>query len=168
MDLKLPDDIVETAGICQNCFIKFNEIDEYEVKAQTLQQDLIQLFNSKAVKSEKETEFLAEIDEVTEIFVGDEEIVVGEEVFEERKKRSYRKKKNPDEGLLVIESGGEKFYQCDVCFKFYKDRYKLKNHKNTHGEERNFGCAICGATFKTVNTLSSHKRLHEERTFCEW
>lgn len=30
-------------------------------------------------------------------------------------KRSYKRKKNLDEGLVVVEVDGEKIYQCEIC-----------------------------------------------------
>ena len=46
--LTLPADIIETAGACQNCFIKFNEIDEHQMIADKIQLELVGLFNSNS------------------------------------------------------------------------------------------------------------------------
>lgn len=70
-----------------------------------------------------------------------------EDVFddENRVKRQYRRKKNLDEGLIVGEVDGMKIYQCDVCKKWCKDRYKLKAHRAIHTTERSICCNECGS-----------------------
>jgi hypothetical protein len=187
MSLKLPQDIIDSAGVCQNCFIKFNEIDEHQVIAQNLQNELIGLFNSCAtsvsvLKEEDADQEIIEhiVDEssLAELdYVGDEEIVVSQEVIEHEipfqtkqitPKRQYHRKKDPDEGLILVEIDGNKLYQCDICQKVCKDRYKLKNHKDTHQTERNICCNECGAMFKTIGCLYSHRKLHKERQYNDW
>lgn len=56
--------------------------------------------------------------------------------YETGQKRSYRRKKNLDEGLIVVEVDGAKIYQCEVCKKLCKNRYKLKTHREIHTTER--------------------------------
>lgn len=195
MSLKLPQDIIESAGVCQNCFIKFNEIDEHQVIAQNLQNELIGLFNNCSstisVQMKEEDQDQEVIEHVIEEgslaeydYVGDEEIVVSHEdiqhvmqipmpmpmqqVKQITQKRQYHRKKDPDEGLILVEIDGNKLYQCDICQKVCKDRYKLKNHKDTHQTERNICCNECGAMFKTIGCLYSHRKLHKERTYHDW
>lgn len=186
MSLKLPQDIIDSAGVCQNCFIKFNEIDEHQVIAQNIQNELIGLFNScsttiSVMKEEDQEHEIIEhiIDETTlaELdYVGDEEVVISHEdieiPYQQTKrltpKRQYNRKKDPDEGLILVEIDGNKLYQCDICQKVCKDRYKLKNHKDTHQTERNICCNECGAMFKTIGCLYSHRKLHKERHYHDW
>lgn len=175
MSIKLPNDLIQTAGICQNCFIKFNEIDEHQLCISKIQNDLIELFNvtqsnsidSKIDVKPKEIEFLNEHEGESEQMLL--EVYANEETFSDgveeytcevidddyedntenkasvRKKRGPKKKKNLDEGLIMVEVDGRKMYQCEICQKVCKDRYKLKNHKETHNEERNVCCTECGA-----------------------
>lgn len=83
-------------------------------------------------------------------------------------KRSYKRKKNLDEGLIVVEVDGEKIYQCEICKKLCKDRYKLKTHREIHTSTRNVCCTECGAMFKTLTCLYSHKKIHRERIYHQW
>lgn len=54
----------------------------------------------------------------------------------------------------------QKFYQCDICNKVFKDKSKLKSHREIHTDQRNVVCPDCGKRFKTTNCLRNHKRLH--------
>lgn len=209
MGLKLPMDIIESAGVCQNCFIKFNEIDEHQIIAEKIQMELLGLFNSNSttfteVKEEEEqeednvkvemgvNEDLAQNHEILEeYYVGDEEVVVADEEYEEYPKESkymtnvitkiegiktspggtkrpYQRRKNPDAGLLMVYVDGIKLYKCDICERVCKDRYKLRNHRETHQTERTICCNECGAMFKTLGCLYSHRKLHKERTYHDW
>ena len=163
MNIKLPNDLIESAGICQNCFIKFNEIDEHQAIVDKIQQDLLVLFNTtqtNAQDTKTDVKLLEEEVEVAEVYVNDEEILTDDEylmkdikpqlegvykIEEIKKRRGPKKKRNLDEGLIMVEVDGFKFYQCDVCRKVFKDRYKLKIHKETHNVDRNICCNECGA-----------------------
>lgn len=83
-------------------------------------------------------------------------------------KRSYRRRKDLDEGLIVVEVDGQKIYQCDICKKVCKDRYKLRTHREIHTSTRDVCCNECGAMFKTLTCLYSHKRIHRERIYHQW
>lgn len=85
--------------------------------------------------------------------------------LENNEKRAYKRKKNLDEGLIVVEVDGEKIYQCDVCQKLCRDRYKLKTHREIHTTERTVCCNECGAMFKTLTCLYSHKKIHRDRVY---
>lgn len=37
-------------------------------------------------------------------------------------RRSYKRKKNLDEGLTVVEVDGQKIYQCEICKKLCKGK----------------------------------------------
>lgn len=161
MGVKLEPDLIDTAGICQNCFIKFNEIDEHQTIAERIQNDLLVMFNSTRVMDTKHDVKLDDSVEVTEVYVHDDEHYSENEQYlqetddfddnhdneqlHNRKRRGPKKKKNLDAGLIMVEVDGLKLYQCDICQKVCKDRYKLKNHKETHSIERNICCTECGA-----------------------
>jgi len=162
MSIKLPNDLIESAGICQNCFIKFNEIDEHQTIVEKIQHDLLTLFNTTQTNSQDTKVDIKVADEdveVAEFYVNNEDVLSDEEYFvndikpqretddleENKKKRGPRKKRNLDEGLITVEVDGFKFYQCEVCRKVFKDRYKLKIHKETHNMDRNICCNECGA-----------------------
>ncbi|KAG5667269.1 hypothetical protein PVAND_015256 [Polypedilum vanderplanki] len=182
MGIKLELEVIETSGICQNCFIKFNEIDEHQLIINKIQNDLLELFNATQANicdTKTEAKIVNEVeDEILEVFVQDEiyseqeeficetieddEAMIGTNV---KRKRGPKKKKNLDEGLIMVEVDGQKMYQCEICQKICKDRYKLKNHKETHNVERNICCTECGAMFKTLSCLYSHKKIHKARIY---
>lgn len=87
---------------------------------------------------------------------------------ERSEKRSYKKRKDLDEGLTVVEVDGAKIYQCDICKKTCRDRYRLKSHREIHTAERTVCCNECGAMFKTLTCLYSHKKIHKERVYHQW
>lgn len=194
MGLTLPTDIIETAGVCQNCFIKFNEIDEHQMIADKIQLELVSLFNSnsatvsdvkvettndESIKMENQVESY-EVEEIIEEYFVDNEILVSQDDFNNSTnvassssssglyrggKRIYNRRKDPDEGLTMVMINGEKLYQCDICKRVCKDRYKLRNHRETHQTERSICCNECGAMFKTLGCLYSHRKLHKERIY---
>lgn len=182
---KMSDEVLCSSGICQNCFIKFNEYDEHWSIAQRLQDELLLLYEMEGsatpdvkplIKHEE-----VELDfNVVEIMVDHEGIGEDSEFtsnplqvhFNAEASRSpntarriYKKKKNLDEGLTVVVVDGEKIYQCDICKKLCKDRYKLKTHREIHTDVRSVCCNECGAMFKTLTCLYSHKKIHRERVY---
>ncbi|XP_058460855.1 zinc finger protein OZF-like isoform X2 [Malaya genurostris] len=57
-------------------------------------------------------------------------------------------------------------YRCDMCGKYFKDKYKLNYHVRIHSPELSHRCDVCGKVFAHQSTLSNHKRIHSgERAF---
>lgn len=123
--------MVNDAGICQNCFIKFNDYDEHFTQAKRIETELLQMYEASLVVDVK-FEIKQEGDDledygIVEVMIEDDEEEVGEnyDIFKmptkraksprSAEKRSYKRKKNLDEGLVVVEVDGEKIYQCDIC-----------------------------------------------------
>ena len=48
-------------------------------------------------------------------------------------------------------------YQCNVCSKVFKDRYKARDHYTIHTGERSYKCQECGDSFRLESTLRAHK-----------
>lgn len=131
--LKLSDDALYNAGICQNCFIKFNDYDEHLTQAQQIENELLQLYEtSVSVVIDTKLDIKREDDEIddfgiVEVMLEDDdgEYNEGCDIFKRpakrsksprgAEKRSYKRKKNLDEGLVVVEVDGEKIYQCEIC-----------------------------------------------------
>lgn len=50
-------------------------------------------------------------------------------------------------------------YQCDICWRYYKDVSKLRKHKRVvHTEKRKYECTHCGLRYKEKDTLNRHKK----------
>jgi hypothetical protein len=134
--LKLSDDAIYNAGVCQNCFIKFNDYDEHLSQAQQIESELLQLYEAsltvdidmklEIMEIKKEEDYNEEFD-IVEVMLEDDEAEVSEsyDIFKKpakrsksprsTEKRSYKRKKNLDEGLVVVEVDGQKIYQCEIC-----------------------------------------------------
>lgn len=69
--------------------------------------------------------------------------------------------------FIVIElEDRSRVFQCDICLKTFKDKSKLRSHREIHTSERNVICPTCSKAFKTMNCLRNHKRMHlPERTY---
>lgn len=181
---------MENAGICQNCFIKFNEYDQLQSKADAIQNELTILYQMNlnenyitTVKNEIKQETDAnDYDEPFEIlFQNDsdsapvyEEIMIqslpqrkSETIQRLKKPRKYKKKEEEykAEGLIFTEVDGKTVFQCDVCSQLCRDRHRLKRHREIHTNDRNIMCPECGAKFKTIACLISHKRIHGDRPY---
>ncbi|CAG9804863.1 unnamed protein product [Chironomus riparius] len=75
---------------------------------------------------------------------------------------------SPTKSIKIEESGykmisldnNQRAFQCDICDKIFKDKTKLKLHREIHTDQRNVICQQCGKGFKTMNCLRNHKRTH--------
>jgi stress-induced morphogen len=45
--------------------------------------------------------------------------------------------------LMVELDNNQRVFQCDVCSKCFKDKSKLKTHREIHTTERNVICKVC-------------------------
>ncbi|CAG5056264.1 unnamed protein product [Parnassius apollo] len=58
---------------------------------------------------------------------------------------------------------GEQELRCDHCYKEFKTRSNLQQHKLVHtNRSRDFSCHVCGKMFYTKGTLGTHILTHEE------
>lgn len=170
------EDITNSA-VCQNCSIKLNEYDEHLSLAQRIQDELLSMYESVAEPIDLKPDLKYEYNVVQVMMHQDEELSNASDIFrspvknstlkQKTEKRTYRKRKDLDEGLTVVKVDGQKIYQCDICKKLCKDRYKLKTHREIHTNERTVCCNECGAMFKTLTCLYSHKKIHRDRIYHE-
>lgn len=179
--------ILENAGICQNCFIKFNEYDEHYTLASQIRDELVSMYRHSATSFvDVKQEIKVEQDEY---YYGFDETIVEMIEPENFRKMSNKKKpstikfvkpeivsvssgsgltrktsylkKDKDAGLITCMINGVKHYQCEFCGKKdFTSRSRLKTHMQIHTSERNFMCQTCEASFKTMNCLKNHSRLH--------
>lgn len=82
-----------------------------------------------------------------------------------KRQRTNNTKSDKDEGFNVTMIDGVKHYSCELCFKNFINRSRLKAHRLIHSTERNFRCSECGADFKTSSCLKNHSRLHKNIFF---
>lgn len=76
-------------------------------------------------------------------------------------------KRKRDQDFIVVQMGNnQKVYQCDICSRTFKEKSKLKSHREIHTNERNVICPTCGKRFKTQACLRSHKRVHNHVYLC--
>ncbi|XP_035772629.1 oocyte zinc finger protein XlCOF6-like [Anopheles albimanus] len=53
-----------------------------------------------------------------------------------------------------------KRYQCARCGKPFRDRNSLEDHERMHGGDRPFVCGTCGKSFAMKNSYRKHQQLH--------
>ncbi len=51
-------------------------------------------------------------------------------------------------------------FECSICSKFFKKRYNLMKHKETHTTLRAYSCPTCLKAFKTQDSLRHHVKIH--------
>lgn len=148
------------------------EVDaEDNIKCEEIEEGVVEEIEYDGAEPEYEELFsgTAEGEEVEEALVGGDytyEIVVDdtkENIKREYKPAAYKSAPRPrskDNEFVVLEVDNQKLYQCDICLKTFKDKSKLRTHREIHTEERNVICPECGKAFKTLNCLRNHKRLH--------
>ena len=52
--------------------------------------------------------------------------------------------------------------QCEICFKSFRDKYKLKRHSVVHTKENPYACELCSTRFTRPESLKRHlKNMHQ-------
>lgn len=159
LNSKIEKSVLDAAGICQNCFIKFNEYDEHQTLATQIQNELVGMYRKEILPFvDVKQEIKVEDDEYYGYPYGENIVEVIEDSFHDEfrsvpKKKSRPKsiktsnsspesekivnmkpktsyiKKDKDAGLIVAVVGGIKLYQCDFCGK--KD-FTSRSRLKTH------------------------------------
>jgi transcription elongation factor Elf1 len=168
---------IDSSGICQNCFIKFNEYDEYITAANRIQKDLINLFevNSYAIidqeveEGEKNLSVVKEevdIDTTEYTYVESENIIEDDNTEEQvyfqeaeppqvimRQTVQY-KKKTPNSSTKKKKSNSKVDKDAGLLF-YFVDGVKL------------YECDICSKKdFQSRSRLKTHRLIHtNERNF---
>ena len=70
-------------------------------------------------------------------------------------------------GHLVMSSKTSFKLTCYLCFKIFKNKYKLADHMSCHDDENPYSCKICDKSFTTKHSyekhiLSNHSELKEK------
>ncbi|KAL7015158.1 hypothetical protein ACKWTF_016309 [Chironomus riparius] len=185
ISISLPETTVKDRKICQNCFIKFNELDEHQTIVDKIQNDILMIYNNTLstsldikhdIKIENYDIAAVDVHENFHFFDSEPEYYSeqkshrkqrDEDGFIIRKRKRSKPLKKDDEdfskGYTVMEIEGEKWYKCDVCHKVLQRR--IKNHREIHTSERNIKCEVCGSMFKTLACLYTHRKIHKERKY---
>jgi stress-induced morphogen len=150
-------EVIEEAGICHNCFIKFNEYDEHKTTSEKIQEDLVNLFESSNLESTERNATKQELTEDTVIYETLEESYIKQEdfIYESlegetinppisTKPKSRKSADDDDElsRLMVNLEDNTRVFQCDVCSRTFKEKSKLKCHRLIHTTERNVICNV--------------------------
>lgn len=102
----------------------------------------------------------ADIEETDEIVETTEEDVHFEVVVDDAKenlnsikldtKHSMKPKNREDFGFIIVEMDDTRAYQCDICQKTFKDKSKLRTHREIHTDERNVICPVSSTIFHLI------------------
>lgn len=171
LDFPISDDhdVVKDGGICQNCFIKFNEYDEFQAKADGIKSDLISMITRATYVECKEEEEQIEEQIIYSDF--DEDMVEYSEIQEHfqiikeedspKEECTARKDDIKDEGLVITVIDNNIDYKCEICGRVFVSQSRLKSHKLlSHSEDRIYKCYQCKASFKKIRYLKSHFKSH--------
>lgn len=180
--------------ICQNCLIKFNELDEHQTAVERIQRELTDIYNNAMDKnldtkpmvkiepidfpSIEEDDFEIEMPQKTKkadkisrtssLRIKEEKSQIKEKTKKPKKSDGKpRKRKGEDTtGFEVIDVDGVKNYRCEICNKILFRR--IQSHRAIHTTERNVECEICGKFFKTRMCLWSHRKRHKPQKKLIW
>lgn len=175
MDTKIPEAVINDAGICQNCFIKFNEYDEHLSIANQIQIELMTMFNTnntaietvaafvdikQEVKVEKE-DFYFGIDENSIVEVVDDDVFA-----KDAKKKTSAKTSKP---VITAVMSGAYRPQRDVGNRstfVKKDKDAGLIVRMVDGI-KHYQCEFCGKKdFTSRSRLKTHMQIHtNERNY---
>lgn len=179
-DEKISEEVLEVAGICQNCFIKFNEYDEHQTIADQMQLELTELYKREPidyseVKVEPEEYFFHfEDDNVEVVDMPDEVVLIPQQIsppegfMKMEKEEKFMKplivkpvrkicegRVDRDEGLTIVMIDGVKHYKCEFCGKDdFTSRSRIKTHRQIHTSERKYICQVC---FKSLQKGNNYR-----------
>lgn len=166
----LSDEIINDSGVCQNCFIRFNEYDEHQTIANQIQTEVIGLMDNKLVSVDEEDQKIKveEHEDSTdaieyEPFEADEMFVTGDEEGEEV---------GQDEEIIEAI---EEDYHYEIVVDDTKENIKKERTMPVKLDENNefiiieldnnqrvYQCDICFKTCKDRSKLRTHREIHTE------
>ncbi|KAK7084908.1 hypothetical protein SK128_007011 [Halocaridina rubra] len=89
--------------------------------------------------------------------MGDELLDAFDE-FQEEPKEAKVKRKAKFRVVKRVDAEGDKYVECNMCFKMLKES-SMKQHYKTHTGEKPHGCDECDARFTRKGDVERHKRL---------
>lgn len=167
----MTDEILEDAAICQSCYTKFHEYDQYRTQAFKIQSALVDLFNTSSfeeaeafhtelVKAEELSDlniYSEPCDDHQEPFLGNEDFTEdhGEFVWanEENIMINNRQKKESPIKTVPLPSKAKMPRKQDG---------KPKKVRQVRTDERKFQCEICLKCFKEKSKWKVHRDIHKD------
>ena len=171
LDSKIEKSVLDTAGICQNCFIKFNEYDEHYTLANQIQQELVRMYRREILPFvDVKQEIKVEDDEYYGFPYGENIVEVTEDSFSEEY-RSVSKKKSRPKSIKTSEQNSSPESEKVVNMKA-KTSY-IKKDKDAGlivavvDGIKLYQCDFCGKKdFTSRSRLKTHKLIHtQERNY---
>lgn len=175
----LGDDVINDSGVCQNCFIKFNEYDEHQSLADQIQLDLVSLMDNKLFAVEDELPKV-KMEENEDIVTND---AIEYEPFDHDAESEELYENEEFEGETIIEAI-EEDYHFEIVVDDTKENIKKlirPSIQRTKIKEENqfiiiemddnskvYQCDICFKTCKDKSKLRSHREIHtnERNVIC--
>lgn len=93
---------------------------------------------------EEDYHFEIVVDDTKENMKGNEWLVQSATSSATSRPKFVSQEQVSDEFVIIHEDDSDvmKAYQCDICAKSFKDRSKLRSHREIHTEERNVICPV--------------------------
>lgn len=163
--------ILETAGICQNCFIKFNEYDEHQTLAEQIRNDLMAMYRKEIgpfvdVKQEIKVE-----EEDFYYGFGESIIEVTADAYSEDYRRTSPKKKMPPTRPKNVKISSTDSFSA-IKYPKVKSSYVKKDKDagllvSIVDGVKLYQCEFCGKKdFTSRSRLKTHKLIHtHERNY---
>ena len=173
-EVSMTKEIIEEAGICQNCYIKFDEFDQHRSLAEQIQAELMTVFETSSFEEIDVQDVKAESEEIYETSQDDEpdfsvenqeseggQVILTYDWLPEENLTIKTSRTLPRKMLDLTESesvfiDNEKHYQCDICQRAFKERSKLKAHKEIHTTERNVVCLVRSSAWVIMDEFTEH------------
>lgn len=170
IESKISESIIEAAGICQNCFIKFNEYDEHQTMANQIQVELMTMYRRTGeglldMKPEIKIENEALYYEFEDNVVDEVEFLMPQ-IEDEEKKPSVLK-------LTKVLSAAAASAAVSMASKATRKTSYIKIDKDAGlivcmiGGVKHYQCEFCGKKdFTSRSRLKTHTLIHtSERNY---
>lgn len=175
----LGEEVINESGVCQNCFIRFNEYDEHFTLAEQIESELVSLMDNKIytvdydqepkVKIEDPEDHSAtdpieyepfETSECNDLFLtGDDEEEVEDETVVEAIEEDFHYE-------IVVDDTKENVRHRSVRTALEKQRAKDTSNEfiviEMDDNQKVYQCDICMKTCKDKSKLRSHREIHTE------
>lgn len=181
----ISDDVINESGVCQNCFIRFNEYDEHQSMADEIQRDLVSLMENKIFTLEEEMTTQVKVEQQEEEIIASEVDYEIYEAQEDEEEEQLFEEDDENEGETVVEAIDDD-YHFEIVVDDTKENVKGKQVRATEAKPKMidgnpeliilqlddhstvYQCDICFKTCKDKSKLRSHREIHtsERNVIC--